>query len=199
MAKSFVIEPLADLSQQPVGNRRRFASGWVGDLAVATVGVTLLAAAAGCSSNGSAAAKGIHFPSKIASLKKSADQSRAKDILGGLHGAARKQIRAIAYQDASDSSRKVVVYGGAGVPVPPGDPAAQLRQLLTNDGKASGFTSVSPGSIGGKAECVAVSQVKLINCGWISGKAVLVMSFQGFDNNSAKSLVPQMLSAMVNT
>lgn len=164
----------------------------------ATLAGVALAAAAGCGSSGSSA-KGIQFPAKVASLQKSADQSSAKSVLSGLTGASRKEIHAVSYEDGSDSSRKMLVYGGTGVPVPPGDPATQLKKLLANGSSGVKASSVAPGSVGGTAECAALSQVKLVNCGWISGKSALVMTFQGFDEGSAQSLVPKILAAMVQT
>jgi hypothetical protein len=169
-------------------------------MAATLAGVALAAAAAGCGSSGSgSSAKGIQFPAKVASLQKSADQSTAKSVLSGLKGASRKEIHAVSYEDSSDSSRKVLVYGGTGVPVPPGDPATQLKKLLANGSSGVKASSVAPGSVGGTAECAALSQVKLVNCGWISGKSALVMTFQGFDKGSAQSLVPKVLAAMVQT
>jgi hypothetical protein len=174
-------------------------------LVCASTAVLLAAGAAGCSSGGSggSAPKGLQIPAKIASLKKSADQSTAKFLLSGMKGALRKKMHAVAYEDSSDSSHKVLVYGGTGIPIPPGSPGSQLKQMLSS-GTAAGArmgspASVDPGSLGGKAECAVIPSAKVVNCGWISGTAALVMTFQGFDTGNAQTLVPQILSAMVRT
>jgi hypothetical protein len=183
----------------------------IGGLAAASAGLALLAA--GCSSGGSshptpaaqgqaAAPTGIQIPARIGPLQKSADQSTAKFLLSGMTRTVRKKMRAVSYQDSTDSSRKVLVYGGTGLPVPPGDPDRQLRQMLrtgtANGTKISSPTSAATGPAGGTAECAQVGTTTNVNCGWISGKDALVMSFQGYDNGSAQSLVPQILAAMVH-
>ncbi|HET7016422.1 MAG TPA: hypothetical protein VFI65_21045 [Streptosporangiaceae bacterium] len=188
----------------------------VGGLAAASAGLALLAV--GCSSSGSsshprsygsagpsqaAAPTGIQIPARIGSLTKSADQSTAKFLLSGMDAAVRKKIRAVSYDDGADSSRKVLVYGGVGLPVPPGDPGKQLKQMLrtgtANGVKIDSATTVATGPAGGTAACAQVGTTKNVNCGWISGKDALVMSFQGFDKGAAQSFVPQILAAMVRT
>jgi hypothetical protein len=171
---------------------------------VASTTALLAVGAAGCSSGGGGGTpKGVQIPAKIASLKKAADQTTAKFLLSGMKGALRKKMHAVAYTDSGNSSRKVLVYGGTGIPIPPGSPSDQLKQMLasgTSTGtKVSSPTSVDAGSVGGKAECASIPGAKAINCGWISGKAALVMTFQGYDSHSAQSLVPQILSAMIRT
>jgi hypothetical protein len=174
-------------------------------LAATVAGVALLAAATGCSSSGGAAGapKGIQIPARIASLEKSADQSTAKFVLSTMKGPMRKKVHAVTYQDGSDSSRKVFVYGGTGLPVPPGSPSSQLKRMVrtgtTNGVHVGKLDSVDPGSVGGMAECAVVRATKVVNCGWLSGETALVMSFNGFDKGSAQSLVPQILTAMVRT
>jgi hypothetical protein len=120
-----------------------------------------------------------------------------------MNAAVRKKVRAVSYEDGADSSRKVLVYGGVGLPVPPGGPDKQLKQMLrtgtTTGVKVGSATSVAPGSIGGTAECAQVGTTKNVNCGWISGKNALVMAFQGFDKGSVQTLVPQILAAMMQT
>jgi len=63
--------------------------------------------------------------------------------------------------------------------------------------------TVAPGSAGGVAKCAPLihpgSSLKFVTCGWVHGKSVLVMSFGGFDAKSAKSLVPQIIAAMVTS
>lgn len=208
MSDSFAPAALAESSREAAGLRSRPGRGRAGGLAATVAGLALLAAAAGCSSGGgdqkaSGPPKGLQVPAQIASLKKAADQSAAKFLLSGMQAAVRKKIRAVSYQDGSSSSRKVLVFGGLGLPVPPGDDASKLKQMLSSftstSAKIGNPTSVESGSAGGKAECAALPTAKAYNCGWINGKAALVMTFQGFDQHSAQTLVPQILSAMVRT
>lgn len=199
-----------------IPQRRGFRQ--LGGLAAALAGLALLAA--GCSSSGSshpasggaggaggpgpaAAPKGIQIPAKIGSLEKAADQSTAKFLLNGMTGAVRTKMRAVSYQDSGDSTRTVLVYGGAGLPVPPGGPGKQLKEMLrtgtANGVKIGTATSAATGRVTGTAECAQVGTTKNVNCGWISGKDALVMAFQGFDKDSVQSLVPQILTAMIRT
>jgi hypothetical protein len=202
----------------PAGHRAR---------AVLGVAVTLLAAgAAGCSSGGKApaaagsgAATGqasqpasgkvtgsISTPSQIASLQKAADQSEAKKLLKQIKSAAgNAKLAAVSYEDATHSSRTVLIYGGLGIPVPPGSPASQLKAMLrtgTETGAKIGHVAlVDAGSAGGTAKCAPVPSSdggKFVNCGWINGKDALVMSFDGFSKARAKALVPKIISAMVS-
>ena len=141
--------------------------------------VTLLAAgAAGCSSGGktpasagSGAATGqassrasgkvtgsISTPSQIASLQKAADQSEAKKLLKQIKSAAgNAKLAAVSYEDATHSSRTVLIYGGLGIPVPPGSPASRLKAMLrtgTETGAKIGRVAlVDAGSAGGTAKC----------------------------------------------
>lgn len=183
----------------------------LGGLAAASAGLALLAA--GCSSSGSshptpdrppgqaAAPQGIQIPARIGPLQKASDQSTAKFLLSGMTGTVRKKIRAVSYQDSADKSRTVLVYGGTGLPVPPGAPEKQLKQMLrtgtANGTKIGSPTSADSGPAGGTAECAQVGTTKNVNCGWISGNTALVMAFQGYDSSTAQSLVPQILAAMV--
>jgi hypothetical protein len=111
--------------------------------------------------------------------------------------------------DGSDKSHTVLIYGGDNLPVPAGAPAKQIKVMLKSATRVGVGTKlghellVPAGSAGGMARCAPLinpgSTLKFVSCGWIHGKSVLVMSFGGFDAKSAKSLVPQIIAAMVKS
>lgn len=203
----------------PAGRRARALPG-VAAVALLAVG------AAGCSGGGSTpAASGssapagqasqpasskvtgsISTPGQIASLQKAADQSEAKKLLKQIKSAAgNAKLAAVSYEDAAHKSRTVLIYGGLGIPVPPGSPASQLKSMLrtgTEAGAKIGHAAkVDAGSAGGTAKCAPVPSSdgsKFVNCGWINGKDALVMSFDGFSKARAKALVPRIISAMIS-
>jgi hypothetical protein len=191
--------------------------------------VALLAVgAAGCSSGGttaapaatgSAAATGqasqpashqvtgsVSTPNQIASLQKAADQTEAKALLKQIKAAGgNAKLAAVSYEDSAHKSKTVLIYGGVGIPVPPGNPAAQLKSMLRTGTQAGAklghVATVDAGSAGGAAQCVPIPSPDgstFVNCGWINGKDALVMSFNGFSKARAKALVPQIISAMVS-
>jgi hypothetical protein len=202
----------------------RRASAVLGVAAVAL----LAAGAAGCSSGGkaapaaaggSAAATGqasqpashkvtgsVSTPDQIASLQKAADQTVAKKLLKQIKvGAGNAKVAAVSYEDSAHKSRTVLIYGGVGIPVPPGSPGAQLKAMLrtgTKTGAKVGHAAtVDAGSAGGMAQCAPVPSAggsTFVNCGWINGKDALVMSFDGFSKHTAQALVPQIIAAMVS-
>jgi hypothetical protein len=205
---------------RPAGHR---AGAVLGAAAVAL----LAAGVSGCSSGGtaapaaprSAAAPGqasqpasnqvtgsVSTPSQIASLQKAADQTEARKLLKQIKAAGgNAKLAAVSYEDSAHKSKTVLIYGGVGIPVPPGNPAAQLKSMLrtgTQAGAKLGHAAtVDAGSAGGTAKCVPVPSPdgsKFVNCGWINGKDALVMSFDGFSKARAKALVPQIISAMVS-
>jgi len=149
-------------------------------------------------------------PDTIATLQKAADQSVATDLLHSMQATAKgADISAVTYVDSSDKAHTVLIYGGENLPVPAGPPAKQIKVMLksgTHVGmgtKLGRELTVAPGSAGGVAKCAPLihpgSNLKFVTCGWVHGKSVLVMSFGGFDAKSAKSLVPQIIAAMVKS
>jgi hypothetical protein len=195
-------------------------------LGVAAVAL-LAAGAAGCSSGGKAApaaagsapAAGqasqpasskvtgsVSTPSQIATLQKAANQTVAKKLLKQIKAAGgNAKLAAVSYEDSAHASRTVLIYGGVGIPVPPGSPTAQLKSMLksgTEKGvKVGHAATVDAGSAGGMAQCAPVPSpggAKFVNCGWINGKDALVMSFDGFSKHNAQALVPKIIAAMVS-
>jgi len=149
-------------------------------------------------------------PDTIATLQKAADQSVATDLLHSMQTTAKgADISAVTYVDSSNKSQTVLIYGGENLPVPAGPPAKQIKVMLksgTHVGigtKLGRELTVAPGSAGGVAKCAPLihpgSNLKFVTCGWVHGKSALVMSFGGFDAKSAKSLVPQIIAAMVKS
>jgi hypothetical protein len=189
--------------------------------------VALLAVgAAGCSSGGTTAAPAaassaagqasqpaghpvtgsVSTPNQIASLQKAADQTEAKALLKQIKAAGgNAKLAAVSYEDSAHKSKTVLIYGGVGIPVPPGNPAAQLKSMLRTGTQAGAklghVATVDAGSAGGAAQCVPIPSPDgstFVNCGWINGKDALVMSFNGFSKARARALVPQIISAMVS-
>jgi hypothetical protein len=149
-------------------------------------------------------------PDSIASLQKAADQSVAQDLLHAMQSTAKgAQISAVTYVGSTNKNQSVLVYGGDNLPMPAGSPVAQIKAILKaapRVGAGSKFgheSKVSAGSNGGVAQCAPVinpgAQLHVITCGWIHGKSALVMSFGGFNPKSARSLVPQIIAAMVKS
>jgi hypothetical protein len=210
-------------------SRRSRAASLIGAVAGATLLVAGVAACGGGSSpakssSGSSGNSGgtssvptpattpgpLTEPDQIATLQKSADQSVATDLLHSMQATAKgAQISAVTYVDSSDKSHTVLIYGGENLPVPVGPPAKQIKVMLKSGTRVGVGTRlghelpVSAGSAGGVAKCSPLinpgSTLKFVTCGWIHGKSVLVMSFGGFDAKSAKSLVPQIIAAMVKS
>jgi hypothetical protein len=151
-------------------------------------------------------------PDQIATLQKTADQSVANDLLHSMQATAKgAQISAVTYVDSSNKTRTVLIYGGDNLPGLAGAPARKIKFMLKSGprvgvgvGARLGHELPVPaGSMGGMARCAPLispgSAIKSVTCGWIHGKSVLVMSFGGFDAKSAKSLVPQIIAAMVKS
>jgi len=151
------------------------------------------------------AAGAVKMPDQIASLKKSSDQTTAQSLLKQIQSApGGAQLIAVSYEDSTDKTHTVLIYGGTG-PLPPGDPDSQLLAML-GSGTASGvklgdMSRVDPGPAGGTAKCAPIpgNDKTVINCGWIKGKTALVMSFSAFDQATAQSLVPKIVGAMVGS
>jgi hypothetical protein len=152
----------------------------------------------GTSSN----APGISLPDRIATLTKSADQSIAQGLLQQLGSVPGAKITAISYEDSTDKTHAVLIFGGTGLPVPPGDVSTQLNSMIRSgtatDAKIDPPVAVDPGASGGTAGCAGIPSEdgrKFVNCGWINGNAALVMSFTGFELAAAEALVPQIIAA----
>jgi len=181
----------------------------VGALLGTVAGAALLVAgAAGCSSSSGGGSGSLSQPDTIASLKKSPDQSMAKEILKAAKGhAGDGKVTAVVYQDSSNSSKTVMIYGGVGIPLPDGDSDSQFKSMLgsgtATDGgvKVGSVADVDSGSAGGSAKCAPIlasggGDSKFVNCAWINGKSALVLTFQSYSADDAHTLVPQILTAM---
>lgn len=191
-------------SPRPAAGRRR-----VGALLGTVAGAALLVAgAAGCSSSSGGGSGTLSQPDKIASLKKSQDQSMAKEILKAAKGhTGGGKLTAVVYQDGSDSSKTVMVYGGVGIPLPSGDTGSQFTSMLGSGTEVGGgvkvgtVADVDAGSAGGNAKCAPIlasggGDSKFVNCAWINGKSALVLTFQSYSADDARTLLPQILTAM---
>jgi hypothetical protein len=112
----------------------------------------------------------------------------------------------VVYQDGSDSSKTVMVYGGVGIPLPSGDTDSQFKSMLGSGTEVGGgvkvgtVADVDAGSAGGNAKCAPIlasgGDSKFVNCAWINGKSALVLTFQSYSADDAQTLVPQILTAM---
>ena len=219
-------ESLTDSPSRAAGRSR--AVSLIGAVAGATLLVAGVAACGGGSSpakssSGSSSNSGgssvptpattpgpLSEPDQIATLQKAADQSVTNDLLRSMQATAKgAQISAVTYVDSSDKAHTVLIYGGENLPVPAGPPAKQIKVMLKSGTRVGIGTKlghelpVPAGSAGGVAKCVPLihpgSNLKFVTCGWVHGKSALVMSFGGFDAKSAKSLVPQIIAAMVKS
>jgi hypothetical protein len=203
----------------PTGAGAVLGAAAVALLAVGAVGCSSGGTTAAPAATGSAAATGqasqpashqvtgsVSTPNQIASLQKAADQTEAKALLKQIKAAGgNAKLAAVSYEDSAHKSKTVLIYGGVGIPVPPGNPAAQLKSMLRTGTQAGAklghVATVDAGSAGGAAQCVPIPSPDgstFVNCGWINGKDALVMSFNGFSKARAKALVPQIISAMVS-
>jgi hypothetical protein len=74
---------------------------------------------------------------------------------------------------------------------------------LAGSGSAAGggvkvgtVANVDAGSAGGSARCAPIlasagGDSKFVNCAWINGKSALVLTFQSYSADDARTLVPQ--------
>jgi hypothetical protein len=186
--------------------------------------VLLAAGAAGCSSSGSqqpkpeasptsgpttddtsgqaaGTPKGLRAPARIAGLHRRAHSDAADSILSAMSPGERKKSLAAQYDESALGARFVLVIGQTGQPVPPGAPAAQLKQAILAQASGAKFasaTSVPAGSAGGTAECAPVNSAEF-DCAWINGKSHLVFFFSGYNQNQTQALMQKFLTAMVRT
>ena len=215
MTRSVMPGNTAQPSRQGAG-RRRAGRPRAGSLAATLLGLALLAAAAGCSSGGgsgdqtsggskaAAAPTGIKVPGQIGFLKKEAEDPKFGTPDDGIPASVRKNLHSVNYADPADNLHHYVsVAGGPGLPITTDGSDDVIQRLFSqwaisaNRPKA---TKVSPGSIGGTAECAPeYSSKDRYDCGWVSGKVALVMSFVGFTLDEAKAQVPKFLDAMVTS
>lgn len=149
-------------------------------------------------------------PSPIGPLVVSPDQSLAQRIISEAQQTlgSNTQILAVVYQDHANGARKVIVYGGAGLPLPAGDAAAKLRALIaTAQPKSTKFASplaVDPGQAGGASECTAFLAPNrkyrgVTRCAWLNGFNSLSLTFDMFSPGEAKKLTPQILDALIGS
>lgn len=189
---------------QPRPGRHR-----AGTLAVAVATFSLLTAGAGgCSSSssghtgqaGQAAAgpaTGIQAPARIGTLTKQNDDKSGMSG-SGVPPSVLKNLHTLSY--SASAGPYVLINGGPGLPVPTDGSPDKIKRLFSEwDVGSAGeaLTSVPTGSAGGTAECTPYNApAKGVDCGWVSGKVALVMSFSGFPLSQARALVPKILSAM---
>jgi len=210
MPESCVPGALAEPSPVTAGRHR------AGRLAATVFALALLAAgAAACSSGGgsgdqktsggspaAAAPTGIQVPAKIASLEKGPEDPGVK-AFDTLPKSVARNLHSVDYDDPADNlGRYVMIQGGPGLPIPAEGPPDVISRLFSewNVGAASTKVAKVPaGSVGGLAECGPHKSTKTYECGWVSGKVALVMSFTGFSDDEAKALVPKILAAMVTS
>jgi hypothetical protein len=179
--------------------------------------LTLLAtAAAGCSSGGgssnsssgqksgdaAATAAPIKIPGKIGPLTKLLVNSKEFDSDDDIPKSVRKNLRSVSYADPpGDFAHAVTIRGGPELPIPAEGPPDVVQRLFSRwdvSAVAAKARKVSAGSVGGVAECAPASVTGLnLECGWVSGKMALVISFSGLAKDKAEALVPQILDAMV--
>jgi hypothetical protein len=111
-----------------------------------------------------------------------------------------KNLRAVNYAAGGDILHSVTITGGPGLPIPSDGPTDKVARLFSQwdvGSAGSKLTGVSSGSAGGTAECTPYdTKFKHLDCGWVSGKVALVLSFTGYNTAKAGTLVPQILSAM---
>jgi hypothetical protein len=149
-------------------------------------------------------------PSPIGPLVVSPDQSLAQRIISEAQQTlgSNTQILAVVYQDHTNGARKVIVYGGADLPLPAGDAATKLRALIVSaQPKSTKFASplaVDPGHAGGASECSAflASNRKyqgVTRCAWLNGFNSLSLTFDMFSSGEAKKLTPQILNALIGS
>lgn len=211
MSESCVPAEMAAPPAKAVRFRRRPPLGRAGGLAATVAGLALLGAAAGCSSGGSGSgngtsgskaaspAMGIRLPAKIASLKSPGEDKTAfKDE--GIPSSVVRNLHAANYYDAADSSHSVTVEGGPGLPLPSDGPADKVKRLMSRwlvDADTAHPVTVSSGSGGGTAECFpSAANPKSLDCGWVSGKVAVTLSFDGYGQSRIRALVPQIISAI---
>jgi hypothetical protein len=144
-------------------------------------------------------------PNQIGDLVKSADQSSAATLRATLTTGGIEEPFAAVYEDTATSGRQVVVWGGTGPIFGAGSTQAQLDGFFSSAGKQlSGGTisergPVSPGTVGGVAECEKVSGmgVAMALCAWIGDDALVGFIFTGYAPAEAGSAMPEILSAIV--
>lgn len=211
MTESVLPGNVAQPPRKTAGRRR------AGRLTATALGLALLAAgAAGCSSGGgsgdqksgggtaAAAPTGITVPDKIGFLKKEAEDPKFGTPDDGIPASVRKNLHSVNYADPKDNLHHYVsVEGGPGLPITTDGPDDVVQRLFSqwaisaNRPKA---VKVSPGSVGGTAECAPeYSSKDRYDCGWVNGTMALVMDFVGFTLDEAKAQFPTMLEAMVTS
>jgi hypothetical protein len=125
------------------------------------------------------------------------------DTGGGIPKPVLKNLRSVSYaaDGGGDPLHSVDITGGPGLPIPSDGSTDKVARLFSEwDVGSAGakLASVSPGSAGGTAECTPYdTKLKHLDCGWVSGKAALVLNFNGSNTAKVSTLLPQILSAMV--
>jgi hypothetical protein len=149
-------------------------------------------------------------PSPIGPLVLSPDQSLARKIISSAQQSlgSSTQVLAIIYQERADHAKKVIVYGGAGLPLPAGDAATKLRAMIVSaqppSTKFASPLAVNPGRAGGSSECVGFLATDrtyqgVTRCAWLNGFNSLSLTFESFSPGEAKKLAPRILNALVGT
>lgn len=142
----------------------------------------------------------LRLPDDVGPLTKAADQSFAQKILDAVKGLSNStHLQAVSYEDRSDRSRTVLLFGGTGE-VPPGNPEEQvellLKSLTPGNAGIDTLTTVDSGAVGGVSRCAKVLIANgPYNCAWGKGNMALLVSFQSYPPEAARALLPTILAA----
>ena len=94
-----------------------------------------------------------------------------------------------------------------GIPLPDGDSDSQFKSMLGSGTEVGGgvkvgtVADVDAGSAGGNVKCAPIlasggGDSKFVNCAWINGKSALVLTFQSYSADDARTLLPEILTAI---
>jgi len=147
----------------------------------------------------------LNAPDTIGALKKAADQSEADDLKNSLQDANLGQIFAAEYQDTAAGNKPVIIWGATGGLFGILDAQSQLDAFFNGVGKSvSGGTvgtasAVDAGSLGGTAECAAVTgHVNATLCAWTAGDALVGVIFAGESLSQGGGQMHTILPAVVS-
>jgi hypothetical protein len=143
-------------------------------------------------------------PATIGTLAKASDQSTADTLRDQLSSSGIGNPYAIAYQDQSQSARKVVLWGGTGSDFGGDDQPRIDAFFKSGNAEFTGETvsnrsPVATGDAKGTAECETVTgSSSLAFCVWVGNDALLGLIFQGYSRAQSDALAATVLSAVVS-
>jgi hypothetical protein len=146
----------------------------------------------------------LSMPTTIGTLTKASDQSTADTLRTQLSSSGISNPYAIAYQDKSQSSRRVVVWGGTGSDFAGDDQVRRDAFFRSGNAEFTGETvsnraPVPTGAARGSAECETVTgNSSLAFCVWVGNDALLGLIFQGYSRSDSDALAATVLSAVVS-